>query len=270
MANDVIAGVCPFPIREVWNLETRRLDPRVLVFDRVDSTNSLAAALSGVSGARGLALLADEQTGGRGQHGRTWVAPPRSSVLLSVLLYPPPELSRPAVLTAWAAVAVCEVVRHTTGAAPCIKWPNDVLIHGKKVCGILIEQSQQGRRPATVAGVGLNVAQTEEQFLAAGLPLATSLSACSATAADAYAVCKLLLGQLDEEYDRLCQGDRTTLQSRWKEYVGLLGKGVTAECTDGVRHGWLLDMTFDGVLLDQAADGPISLAPETILHLTSN
>ena len=69
-----------------------------------------------------------------------WLAPPGASVLMSVLLFPPPPLRRPAVLTAWAAVAVCTVVRRVTGVPAKIKWPNDVLLRGRKVCGILIEQ----------------------------------------------------------------------------------------------------------------------------------
>src|SRR5262245_26870605 len=143
-----------FPLRATWHLDTRRLGRQVFVYRRLDSTNSRAALL-GEAGSEGLAVLADEQTAGRGQHGRSWQAPPRSGVLLSVLLYPPEALARPAVLTAWAAVSVCETVRRLTGWQPRIKWPNDVLLHGKKVCGILIEQSQLAGRLAAVVGIGL-------------------------------------------------------------------------------------------------------------------
>jgi hypothetical protein len=65
----------------------------------------------------------------------------------------------------------------------------------------------------------------------------------------------------------LCQGDRTTLETCWKSYLGLVGSGVLAECADGVRQGRLLEVTFDGILLDQPDHGPIRLPPETILHL---
>src|SRR5437660_778588 len=149
--------------REVWDFPGRSVGRQVLVFERVDSTNNLAASLATQPGGEGLAILADEQTAGRGQHGRNWLAPSQSSVLLSVLLFPPVELRRPVLLTAWAAVAVCEVVRQTTGVQPRIKWPNDVFLRGRKVCGILIEQSQQGSTTAVIAGIGLNVTQTEEQ-----------------------------------------------------------------------------------------------------------
>jgi BirA family biotin operon repressor/biotin-[acetyl-CoA-carboxylase] ligase len=192
--------------------------------------------------------------------------PPRSSVLLSVLLFPPGEVCRPVVLTSWAAVAVCELVRRVTGIQPRIKWPNDVLVRDKKVCGILIEQSQQGAVLATVAGIGLNVAQTEEELAAAGLPLATSLRALGASQRDTYLVARELLAQLDEEYDRLCQGEWGTLEVRWKACLGLLGKDVMAEQAGGVRRGRLLEVTFAAIVLDQGG-GPLVLAPETIQHL---
>src|SRR5262249_39705724 len=137
----------------------------------------------------------------------------------------------------------------------------------QKVCGILIEQSQQGAGPATVAGIGLNVAQTAEDFAAAGLPLATSLRALGAAVSETHAVARALLGQLDEEYDGLGRGERTALEACWKGHLGLLGEDVVAECADGVRQGRLLEVTFDGVVIDQG-DGPVLLAPEAIQHLS--
>src|SRR5882672_4818005 len=93
---------------------------------------------------------------------------------MSLLLFPPPDLRRPAILTAWAAVSVCETIRRATDLDATIKWPNDVLIQGRKVCGILIEQGR-----GTVVGIGLNVHQTAESFAAAGLTEAGSLAVFS-------------------------------------------------------------------------------------------
>src|SRR5947209_5612879 len=183
--------------REIWDLETIRLGRRTLVFDRLDSTNTYAASLADDPANDGVAVLADEQTAGRGQHGRTWTAPPRASVLLSLLLFPPPALRRPAILTAWAAVSVCETVRRVVGLQAKIKWPNDVLLKGRKVCGILIEQSAGSgdpRRARVVAGVGLNVQQTAADFAAAELPFATSLGQHTNVSLDTHAVARTLLG----------------------------------------------------------------------------
>src|SRR5262249_27619283 len=158
--------------------------------------------------------------------------PPGRSVLLSALLFPPLQLRRPAVLTAWAAVSVCEAVRRAIGVQAKIKWPNDVLIRGRKVCGILAEQGR-----GTVVGIGLNVNQAAADFEAAGLPQATSLALAEGRPLDCREVARVLIGQLDEEYGRLLQGDLATLEACWKWRVGLLGKQVVAECHDGPVRG---------------------------------
>src|SRR5262245_42686943 len=148
----------------------QKVGGRVLLYDCLDSTNALALSLASDPASDGRVLVAREQTAGRGQHGRSWQSPPGTSVLLSAILFPPPPLRRPAILTAWAAVSVCDTVRDVAGLDATIKWPNDVLIGGRKACGILIEQ-----RGGTVIGIGLNVRQTAAIFEAAGLPDATSL-----------------------------------------------------------------------------------------------
>jgi len=255
-----------FPVREVWHLPTRRLGRTVTVYHEVDSTNSRAVAMAEREDAEGLAFLADRQSAGRGQYGRRWLAPARSSVLLSLLLRPPPSVARPVVLTAWAAVSVCEVVQTITGARPRIKWPNDVLVQGRKVCGILIEQGARGGRTASVVGIGLNVNQSGDDFSAAGLPDATSLSLIAGGPVATDDVARQLITQLDDEFDRLCRGDRASLEARWASLLGLIGEEVTAEC--GVRQrGRLMRATFEGLTLRREAGPPVVIAPEVILHL---
>jgi BirA family biotin operon repressor/biotin-[acetyl-CoA-carboxylase] ligase len=253
--------------REEWHLDTRHLGRLVLVYDRVDSTNNLAAALAEDLAHDGVAILAGAQTAGRGQHGRTWLAPPDASVLLSVLFFPPEPLRRPAILTAWAAVSVCAVIHRLLGRSARIKWPNDVLLHGKKVCGILIEQNR-----GTVVGIGLNVRQTAEHFAEAGLPDATSLSLHAApfTPLETATVAQELIRQLDTEYDLLREGEWAALEACWKWHLGLLGKPVIAECHDGTYRGRLLDLTFAGIELERPDAHPLVLQPEKIQHLVAD
>jgi BirA family biotin operon repressor/biotin-[acetyl-CoA-carboxylase] ligase len=274
------------PPREEWTLDTRHLGRRVLVFDRLDSTNNLAASLADDPANDGLAVLADEQTAGRGQHGRTWLASPGQSVLLSVLVSPPPELCRPAVLTAWAAVAVCTVVRETIGWPTRIKWPNDVLLDNRKVCGILMESvagrrvggvspllsaPQQGtgtpRSPCFIVGIGLNVQQSAEMFAAAGLPEATSLAQFAPGPLDTHAIAAALIRQMDRDYDLLCQGDLGTLEASWRQRLALLGKHVVAECHDAIYQGRLMELSFRGVELARPGESTRILVPERIRHL---
>jgi BirA family transcriptional regulator, biotin operon repressor / biotin---[acetyl-CoA-carboxylase] ligase len=256
-----------FPVRDVWHLPTRRLGRTVTVYHEVDSTNSRASAAALQADGDGLAFLADRQSAGRGQYGRSWLAPARSSVLLSLLLRPEPHLSRPVVLTAWAAVAVCAVVEQKTGVRPRIKWPNDVLVRDKKVCGILIEQGVRGDQTASVVGIGLNVTQSQEDFLAAELPDATSLRLLAGGAPDTDDVARSLITQLDEEYDRICRGDRESLQMRWAALLGLLGEEVVAQCADARHRGRLSAASFAGLTLERPGRTALVLAPEVILHL---
>src|SRR5262245_12166642 len=113
----------------------------VLRLDRVGSTNTEALRYADDLENEGLVIVAEEQTAGRGQPGRVWHAPHGSSILFSILLFPPLNVRRSVVLTAMASVAVCEAIFHHIQRQATIKWPNDVLLAGKKVCGILIEQT---------------------------------------------------------------------------------------------------------------------------------
>ncbi len=273
--------------REEWHLDNRHLGQRVLVYDCLDSTNSRAAQLADDPANHGLIILAEEQTAGRGQHGRNWQAPAGTSVLMSVLLFPPPPLRRPALLTAWAAVAVCETILHATGLQAKIKWPNDVLVRGKKVCGILIESKVgqafqpdlDSRQPgkadlrgggldcAVVAGIGLNVNQTAEDFAKAGLPEAGSLAVLTGKTFDCSTVARLLVEKLDEEYDRLVQGDQGTLEACWKWHIGLLGKQVAVECAEGTHWGRLREMNLDALELEMEQGEIRRFLPEAVRHI---
>jgi BirA family biotin operon repressor/biotin-[acetyl-CoA-carboxylase] ligase len=254
-----------FSPREEWSLDTRRLGRRVLVYDRVDSTNSVAARLADDPANDGLALVSDEQTAGRGQHGRTWLADAGQSVLLSLIVSPPPYLCRPAVLTAWAAVAVCETIQQTIGTTSRIKWPNDVLLQERKVCGILIESANA---KSFIVGIGLNVRQSAETFVAAGLPVATALAQFSDRPLETYAVAADLIRHLDRAYERLCLGDLAELERRWQGLLGLLGQDVIAVCSDNVHRGRLLDLSFDGVELVPRGERRLRLVPERIWQLS--
>ncbi len=269
--------------REEWHLDTQHVGRRVLVYDRVESTNTHAAHLANQPGYDGVVVLASEQTAGRGQYGRSWQAPAGTSVLLSALLFPSPALRRPAVLTAWAAVAVCETIRRATGLQAKIKWPNDILIQGKKVCGILIEQragvQKENGLPArsvsegasslapVVIGIGLNVNQSADFFSSNGLSQAASLALFTSSPLGCAETALQLIRQLDEAYCPLCQDDLTLLEACWKWRLGVLGKRIEAECADGVHAGRVLDVTFDGLLLEAPGSGTVRLSPERVRHL---
>jgi BirA family biotin operon repressor/biotin-[acetyl-CoA-carboxylase] ligase len=259
------------PPDEIRTLDTRRLGRCIWVYRQLDSTNTRALAFAGAPSRDGLVLQALEQTAGRGQHGRSWQAASGSSVLMSVLLFLPPALRRPSVLTAWAAVSVCDAIATLAGHAAQIKWPNDVLLDGKKVGGILIEQRTSGHAEhplAAVVGIGLNVTQTADDFAAAGLTLAGSVFSQSRQRVTVEAALVALIRQLDEHYDLLVRGDCAVLETRWRAGVGLIGQRVRVEGLTQNHRGRLLDMTLTRVEIEDADGGRLVLPPEQVRHIS--
>jgi BirA family biotin operon repressor/biotin-[acetyl-CoA-carboxylase] ligase len=248
---------------ETWQRPHRLVGKTIHFHDRVESTNALALALAGDRSNDGLVVLANEQTAGRGQHGRSWVSPPGSSVLLSLMVFPPSELLRPVLLTAWAAVAVCQTIRIETGLQATIKWPNDVLIDGKKVCGILIEQNQ-----GTVIGIGLNVNQTLRELRETGLPEATSLRAASRIRFGTREIALHLCEELEGIYQDLQKSKLGSLERQWKQRLGLKGREAIAECPNCTLRGRVEKLGFDGVRLKLPGER-VTLIPETIRHLAA-
>jgi len=235
----------------------------------LDSTNSLALSLGSDPANEGLVLLTQEQTSGRGQYGHTWTAPPGSSVLLTALLFPPPFLRPPAILTALAAVSVCETILELTGLQAKIKWPNDVLVSGKKVCGILIEQRNTGNIefPLTAAvGIGLNVRQPAEFFAQANLPLGGSLASLSGFVLETRLVAERLIENLDLAYDRLLSGDTKTLEGLWKDRLGIIGQRVIVEMAHEEKEGRVLDVTWEGIDLKESSR-IVRIRPEQVRHV---
>ena len=150
----------------------------LIYLDEVDSTNNVVKTLADQGAPHGTVVIAGCQSGGRGRQGKTFVSPAGKGLYLSVLLRPqlPPE--QVVNLTAWTAVAVCDAVEDCTGVRPGIKWTNDIILHSKKLCGILTElglEGESGQLQYVVPGIGINVSQTPEDFGPEVAPVAVSL-----------------------------------------------------------------------------------------------
>lgn len=183
-----------------------RLSPEAVVgheivcLEQVDSTNTYLKRRGAEGASHGLAALAEEQTGGRGRRGRRFESPRGAGLYLSVLLRPDCAPAEAVTLTAWVGVAVCDAVEQAAGVRPRIKWTNDIILNGKKLCGILTEMSVEGETGAVdyvVAGMGTNVGETAEYFAQAGLAdIATSLD-IEGHAVDRNVLAACLLNALD-------------------------------------------------------------------------
>lgn len=222
--------------------ERRAIGRSFDVHQQAASTNDLAhhAGESPSPRASGHVIVAEHQTAGRGQRGRTWSAPPRSALLFSILLEPPTLVASPPFLTAWGAIGLAWTLRDL-GLAARIKWPNDVLIDHRKIAGILVE-----RRQATVVGIGLNVSVQSEEFPADLRLPATSVEIELGRPVDRTDLFNQLLDQLDALYtDALVRG----LEPLWQQWTELAqdfrGEGVRVLLNEGQKIGKLLDLRPD-------------------------
>ena len=137
----------------------RRVGRELVCLDQVDSTNNEIKRRAVGEVPDGLTVVAGEQTGGRGRRGRSFVSPPGKGLYLSALLKPDCPLGEVPALTAWSAVAVCDAIEELCGVRPGIKWPNDVILEGRKLCGILTELELEAETAAlryVVVGIGIS------------------------------------------------------------------------------------------------------------------
>ena len=176
----------------------------LLCFDTIDSTNNelKRRAVSGT--VDGTVILADQQTGGRGRRGRSFVSPAGKGLYLSAALRPQCPLSEISTLTAWTAVALCDAVESVCGVRPGIKWPNDLVLNRKKLCGILTElewEAESGEFSCVIIGAGINVSQDEADFGPEVAPIAISLAQALGTAPDRTELAAQVIRSLNALYD---------------------------------------------------------------------
>jgi len=181
---------------------------------RTDSTNTEALYLAQAGAAHGTIVVAEEQTAGRGRLGRTWYSEKSSGIYVSVILRPPFSPAAAPILTLMAGVATQQTLSTITGLSVDIRWPNDLLVKGKKVAGILTEMyAELGRLHAVVLGVGINVNHNE--MPAELKPTATSLRIESQRPWSRVQICIALLKELERYYHLLLQMGSAAIAERW-------------------------------------------------------
>ena len=239
-------------------------------FESIDSTNVYAARLAREGVAEGTVVIADAQTGGKGRLGRNWVSPPGVNLYLSTILRPDKPASFAPQLSLLAAVAVAEAISQQTELAPSIKWPNDVLVAGKKVCGILTEMQAQRKdlqQPqAVVVGIGVNVNAPLSAFPEELHDKATSLRLMSGEPIDRVAFTACLLTHLEKLYILWLEEGFPVVKSAWEGHAAeLLGKPITVAAPDGTISGTALGIDQDGALLIQDEQGESHAEPRRVL-----
>lgn len=210
----------------------------------VGSTQEAAFALAADGAGDGTAVVAEAQTAGRGRRGRRWHAEPGAGLLLSIVARTPLAPSVRPLLSYAAAVAVVETLRRVAGLEARVKWPNDVLIGGRKVAGILLE----ARDGVVVIGIGLNVRQ--ERFPPDLTGRATSVALETGRVPDREALLEALLEEVDRWRGRLEHEGFEPVRARWCAASDTLGRRVRV---DGAA-GTAVDLDATGALVVHAAD----------------
>jgi len=261
-------------IRE--GLPTRFVGQHVVYFETIDSTNRVAKELGRGGAPDGTLVIAEAQTSGRGRLGRQWLAPPGSSLLLSLLFRPgaaargAPHHLPAAHLTMLCALAAGDAIEQTAHFSARLKWPNDLLLGGKKVGGILTELGfQDDELDFVVVGLGLNVnvdfgqagqahppdaaPDTSQASLSALAGRSTSLLQESGRWTPRRPLLQCFLARVEQRY--LAWRAGWLPHAEWRQRLATLGQQVTVTAPDGVVVGLAEDVDADGALLVRAPDG---------------
>jgi BirA family biotin operon repressor/biotin-[acetyl-CoA-carboxylase] ligase len=235
-------------------LPTLVFGQKLFVFEEIDSTNSCTRTLADVGADEGTLVVAEHQTEGRGRLGRSWTAEPRSNLLFSLLLRPPLSQDQAGILPFYAAVAIARAVEPLVDQRVECKWPNDLLLNGKKFCGILLETAiQEGRLAHAILGVGLNVNQRAfPESLAA---TATSLARERNRGYDRRKLLHSILAEMEVLYTDVRTRTPDTILSEWLSRCAMIGKEVAVQTGDAVVRGRALAVRETGALVLETTDG---------------
>ncbi len=235
------------------NLETHFVGQRVIYYPTLASTMEVAKREARQGAAEGTVVIAGEQTAGRGRKNRAWLSP-RGSIALSIILYP--GVVYLPYLIMLASLAVVHSIEAVTGLQPQVKWPNDVLVNGKKVSGILIESSLRGNIvDYAVIGIGVNVNLRLSGFPEI-LPAATSLSDELGRDISQLDLIRRLLVEIERLYLALPAGE--SIYQEWRHSLVTLGKKVQVRSGKTVYEGIAESVDRDGSLLLRHLDGSLT------------
>lgn len=232
------------------------------VVERTASTNADVSARARAGEASGLVVIAEEQTAGRGRLDRSWQAPARSSLLMSLLLRPSPSPATWTMLPFVAGVAVAEALRAVARVPAALKWPNDVLVDGRKLGGILVERVDT----AVVVGIGLNVTLRSTEL---PVPTATSV-ALAGGVADREVLAKELLRAFARRYDAWERdgGASSAILPAYREICATIGWTVMVQLPGGESvNGTVRAVDEAGRLVVTTSDGEVAVSAGDVVHV---
>lgn len=257
-----LEGDTDYPVPwELAKAKTSVVGKTVVYRESADSTQNLAIAIAEKQAANGTAVIAEQQTGGRGRLKRKWLSP-RGGIWISVILRPSIPTGASTLLPFVAAISVCDAVRDATGLDATLKWPNDVMVRGKKVAGILLDLSAEAEAVNyAIVGIGINV-NVESNRLRLdrdGRPAVTSLSDELGHPVNRLHLTRLLLEKLEQYTVLLEEKGPSTIVALWRKRTDMLGKPVSVAQQGKTITGTAKDIGDDGSLTIATATGDVSV-----------
>jgi BirA family biotin operon repressor/biotin-[acetyl-CoA-carboxylase] ligase len=223
----------------------------VLRYESLPSTNTELARMASEGAAEGVAVLADEQTAGRGRLQRAWSSPKGAGLYFSILLRPRIPVDRWPLITFMAALAVGDALQEATGLRTDIKWPNDLLSGERKICGILSEAIETPAGRAVIVGIGINLTQS-------AFPEATSVAEATGVKPDREAILAALLSALTRWYSLL--NEREKIVAAWSSRSSYAtGRLVQVNNGDELWRGTTCGVEPDGALRLRTVSGEIKV-----------
>lgn len=236
--------------------QTRVVGREIRVFQETNSTNDLADRLARDGVEEGLVVFAEKQNRGRGRMGRTWASPAGLGLWFSVVLRPRLPLQSATQLTIAAATATRRAIHRVTGLEPDIKWPNDLLLDGRKTAGILTEMGAElDKIKYLIIGIGVNVNLASTDFPPELRRIATSLRQELGRPIPRPELAAQLLRELDEDYARVTAGQFEAVAEEWSRHCRTLGQRVTIIHGERRIEGRAEALDHDGALLLRNARG---------------
>ncbi|MCZ6680313.1 MAG: biotin--[acetyl-CoA-carboxylase] ligase [Candidatus Poribacteria bacterium] len=237
-------------------LQTQIVGQEIEIYDQLSSTNDLALQRGIEGGREGTLILAEHQTGGRGRQGRRWHAPPGSSILASLILRHRLLANQIGLPNLIGALAIAAAIRELTNLPAQIKWPNDVLIHDKKVSGVLTElEYDQDHQPFFVMGFGVNVNTLPADFPNELWASATSLRIEAGREISRVLLIQAILSQIEKNYLCLKCGKIASIIAEANRLLYIQGKWIQIETPAGIFDGVVEKIDLDGGILLQNVSG---------------
>lgn len=238
-------------------INTKIMGQKILSFDSLDSTNAEAIRLAASGGEHGLLVTAKKQESGKGRRGRSWNSPPGLNIYMTLLLRPLFSVDKASMTTLVMAASTARAIRQETGLEALIKWPNDIVVNGKKVVGILTEmQLEEDRIGFIVCGVGINVNQ--EEFSTELQRTATSLCLECGRKISCEKLMARVMECFERDYECFCEtADMSRLKPVYNGLLVNLDAQVRVLDTKQEYSGISRGINEDGELLVEKQDGTI-------------